>query len=1357
MDVGGEMIWERTFQFSNGNDVLTSIITDSDNNLVGNGYSGTFTNSQAFVFKYDPINNVVLWVKYFSNTSLAYKVIEPQANGDYLVILNLDGIIQSSDGGLVYLDRNTGALSGNLASQYDNVSGADSFEDLVVLNGNIYTTGRYTNGTSTGSMRWAISKFDLNGNEQWSNLSFVPLNQQARLYPKSMIEENGALYSFGNGDDNGTSSAQTDVFLQKNDLDGNILWVKKYNFPTFTGDKGEEIVSVPDGFLLFGKNAATFGELYILKTDKNGNPIWAKNYGGAGHENVASKIDGEIFTSGGFVYFTAETNSYGNSSDILLVKTDSEGNLDDTCIIVKDIDVIMTEVNNPSNNNVSLNNNTIQKILNDFQAFPSDIVIPFESPQGCECDPPIDTCQNGALLNQVPDAELQFISASCNGENKTINIQICNNDSIALPINTPISFYNNDPTLFNAPLINTVLLYDSISPNNCDLFSYEINILINQEIYAVVNDDGTTVTPFDLNSDFPNTLIDECDFTNNINSFIIDFTSPPLDLGPDVSVCDFGVVDLDAGAGFISYNWSDATTEQATTAWQPGVYWVEATDSCSNVHTDSILLEVNPSSIVEIGMDTVEICEGEEITFSINGFNTYQWLPDDFLNCNDCPSVTATPDTTVTYILVAENGNGCISEDSVTIIVGERFSSSDDLFICAGDSVSIFGNFETAAGLYENTFTAVNGCDSIVEFNLIVFDAFLSTEIIEICANETADVFGTPTNIAGVYSENYNTVNGCDSIFLIELIVHDVYSTEETLQLCSGDSVLIFGDYETAAGVYADDYSSINGCDSSHQITLVVADTLLTNESVEICVGEMADVFGSQINTPGIYSENYITQSGCDSTHVIELVIRDTFSTGEILEICDGDSIVIFGNYEAEAGFYTNSFSSVYGCDSVHQVELIVLDTFFTDEELEICAGETIDIFGVPANIAGIYSEKYTAANGCDSTHVVNLVVRDTFLIEEFIEMCAGDPVLIFGNYETQAGVYAELNQTISGCDSLSIVYLETYEEMKLDMELTPTCANSNKGMATVNIVSGGTAPFNYNWNIAGTTNSATITNLSIGEYFVTITDANNCTAFAMGEIEELLEFNTDLIATDVTCATYEDGMLEIVSDIDSVAYSLDGFVYQTGNIFEGLATGEYNLIINDLMSGCSIELMFSISAPPPVNVVLPSDVTIELGEEIFINSTTSQNVLEYNWMPDQWLDCNDCPDVSSQPETTILYALNVFDENNCVASDSILITVELNPNIFMPTAFSPNNDGINDVFFPNTKGVAQIKLLRIFNRWGGQIYEKTDFAPNDPTIGWDGTFKGKVMNPAVFAYFMEVIYVDGSVGRVEGDLMLVK
>jgi len=106
----------------------------------------------------------------------------------------------------------------------------------------------------------------------------------------------------------------------------------------------------------------------------------------------------------------------------------------------------------------------------------------------------------------------------------------------------------------------------------------------------------------------------------------------------------------------------------------------------------------------------------------------------------------------------------------------------------------------------------------------------------------------------------------------------------------------------------------------------------------------------------------------------------------------------------------------------------------------------------------------------------------------------------------------------------------------------------------------------------------------------------------------------------------------------------------------------------------------------------------------------------------------------------------------------SVSIVVENGQDVFVPNIFSPNGDGINDVVTLNSNSKIQaIKSLRIFDRWGEVISEQKNFPPNDPKFGWDGSYRGKEMNPGVYVWLAEVEYDDGHIKFFSDEVTLIR
>jgi gliding motility-associated-like protein len=114
---------------------------------------------------------------------------------------------------------------------------------------------------------------------------------------------------------------------------------------------------------------------------------------------------------------------------------------------------------------------------------------------------------------------------------------------------------------------------------------------------------------------------------------------------------------------------------------------------------------------------------------------------------------------------------------------------------------------------------------------------------------------------------------------------------------------------------------------------------------------------------------------------------------------------------------------------------------------------------------------------------------------------------------------------------------------------------------------------------------------------------------------------------------------------------------------------------------------------------------------------------------------------------------------NGCRDEDKVTVIVDRRRFVYVPNVFSPDKDGDNDWFsvFAKEGTVRNIKSLEVFDRWGNAMYTITDFQPNDPALGWNGTFRGDDMNPGVYVWYMEVEFIDGVVELYKGDVTLIR
>lgn len=213
--------------------------------------------------------------------------------------------------------------------------------------------------------------------------------------------------------------------------------------------------------------------------------------------------------------------------------------------------------------------------------------------------------------------------------------------------------------------------------------------------------------------------------------------------------------------------------------------------------------------------------------------------------------------------------------------------------------------------------------------------------------------------------------------------------------------------------------------------------------------------------------------------------------------------------------------------------------------------------------------------------------------------------------------------------------------------------------------------------------------------------------------------------------------------------FSLDCVDYQPASLFPGLMPGEYTLCIQD-QKGCESQVDLTVLPSNGFFVEAGDTLFVQLGETTEINATVFPNLpTTVSWNLEENMEFSG-NDVTSRlnptvlPTTTEWYVVTITNEDGCVTSDSVLIVVDAYKPIYIPNVISANRDFTND-FLTVYGNIAatQVASFQIYDRWGGLMWERTNFDLNEPELGWDGTFNGKPVNSGVFAYIAVVNFVD--------------
>ena len=425
--------------------------------------------------------------------------------------------------------------------------------------------------------------------------------------------------------------------------------------------------------------------------------------------------------------------------------------------------------------------------------------------------------------------------------------------------------------------------------------------------------------------------------------------------------------------------------------------------------------------------------------------------------------------------------------------------------------------------------------------------------------------------------------------------------------------------------------------------------------------------------------------------------------------------------------------------------DFIVLDT-------PLCQGQSFVFNGTMIQAGDTTAFMYQNQFGCDSVIEIRTVPLDTYATVENIEICTGDSVLIFGQYEANPGMYFMEFTAANGCDSSHAVNLSVFPLFQVTYAVTASCEGQDNGAIVIDDPVGGSPPYTYDWDVAGASGQMA-TDLPPGSYSATVTDANGCSQVFFFSVDVLLAPDWSVSTAAATCVGATDG--QIIVSPAGLMYSLDGTNFQSDTVFADLESGDYDVYIMD--GNCVYTMSAIVDAPIIWTIDLPTDITVNLGTSVELPATTDAPAgYSVFWSPDTALSCNDCLNPIVTPTENTIYSVTVTDANGCTNTAEIsVIVIEVcsGDQLGIPNAFTPNRDGVNDEFgIVNATGAEDIVLFQVYSRWGELVFEAFE-----RTAMWDGTFSGKDVPSGVYVYFAEYICPDGTRGQVSGDVTLIR
>ncbi|MBK8350580.1 MAG: gliding motility-associated C-terminal domain-containing protein [Saprospirales bacterium] len=798
-------------------------------------------------------------------------------------------------------------------------------------------------------------------------------------------------------------------------------------------------------------------------------------------------------------------------------------------------------------------------------------------------------------------------------------------------------------------------------------------------------------------------------------------------IGNDTTYC--GSFSRNLSTGNASTVWNNnigipsVTTSQITVS-QPGKYWATISGSCGSV-SDTINIAQSAGLTFSFGGNT-SVCQGGTTTLDAgSGFDTYIWNT----TANSQAIIISTPGK----YWVDVTKNGCKGNDTISVTQIAKpspFSLGNDTAICGAVSKNLSsGNPSTTWTLDGNVITTSANITA-TQFGQYIAKATNSCGSVSDTLNITQINTPTPINIGndtsycGTFTRNLSTGNAA-TIWNNNIGIPSTTAAQITV---------------TQAGKY---WATINGTCGA------VTDTINITQSpglpfsfggnTSVCIGGTLDAgsgYSSYIWNTGAATQSIavllsgkywvdVFKNGCkgsDSIIVTLLTKPTAFSLGKDTTYCDAFSRQLNTNSNNTVWNNNVSVPSTTGA----QITATKAGKYWATITNSCgSVADTIELFqnfspagfnlGNDTSVCGTFTK--TVSTGNNATVWNNNISLPTVTAPQYT-------ISQIGKY------WATIT---NNCGS----FTDTIEIKNGSNLLVNIGDTITKCTGTSVVLNAGAGFTSYVWNTSALTQ--TISVINTGKYFVDVTK-NNCKGSDTVEVVDIQKPTINSLGNDTTyCGNFSQ---ILVTGNSTTKWSTN----VTASQITVNTSGKYIATITNAC-GTVADTINIIQKPLPI-VSIGNDREFCDSIELTVGNGIFSSIL--------W-NTNDSVN-SILVKDGGIYSVQVVDTNNCKNSDSANIKKVCDYTVYMPTAFSPNNDGINDILFPLTKikGII-IERFVIFNRWNQRIFESYNFAPNDKNFGWNGELKNTEQEVDSYTYFIRAILPDNTTKEYKGVITLLK
>jgi gliding motility-associated-like protein len=726
---------------------------------------------------------------------------------------------------------------------------------------------------------------------------------------------------------------------------------------------------------------------------------------------------------------------------------------------------------------------------------------------------------------------------------------------------------------------------------------------------------------------------------------------------------------------------------------------------------------------------TQTICAGQSVRVGANTYNA-TGIYRDTIAAGSCDSI---------YILNLRVTPYSRSTLSITICPGQNY---------------LFGNASLSLpGIYYDTITTL-GCDSIVSLRLTVRGPLYDSASQTICVGQSVSVWTHSYTAAGIYYDTIPT-GACDSIHVLNLQVNPYRQGAMSVAICPGQSLLFGNSTLSMAGVYYDTIPTA-GCDSIVTLTLTIRGPVYDSVSQNICPGQQITVGAHTYSMTGIYRDTFVT-AGCDSIHILNLHAGTNGRSSMTTTICRGQALLFGRISRVVTGVYYDTIPTM-GCDSIVALTLMIRGPLYDSVLQTICAGNRAIVGFHSYAATGIYRDT-SVTGGCDSIHVLNLYVTPYIPRSQSANICPGQSFSAGTHIYTTSGIYADTVPGI-GCDSIISTALNLISAVPTSVNINGICTKLYNGrLYTADAIVADTIVSSLGCDSIYLTAHIHISPPTDSLISRAVCIYSGQSYMIGGQPRTIAGIYSDTVRTVV------GGCDSIITNTNLRVISPQYIKRQIDScysaVFRGMVYTQDILLRDTIPSSCGLDSIILIDSlhiyDPSIVVVSALQLPIIAGQHSRLTISPSGNYQNIIWSPDYNISNIYIISPIIYPAQDTAYYVTAEDAHHCLVSGRIEVTVAGNEQaeFLMPTAFSPNGDGNNDIYRPVIKATGNLEILsfQIFDRWGEKVFDKE----NTGLPGWDGTYKNTKEPIGVYVYYITVKLSSGDTVRQSGNLTLIR